>query len=347
MFKFYKKVEKSDYNMFGLEIIEDINPFEQPTFLSLLALNTRPRDTNGAINRILELSGIRMPNGEDNIQASDVDVNFLGLSYSEEVNDRYSKIASSDNNVNIDNDTRDFVLKYMLPLISINGRRKDFDECLRGMRNINIMCYCDALYMVKSISMILEDEMKKLNFSPEEIDNILSQVCIFPIGTEYPSIQALIPNIKFTSVFILDIQDSFGITDENTIQELFEGYRESLFITSSALDMPDDIMNKNSRILLVHDDGNHDLKSFIHKGIAFPSIIIKLVNSALNNSIVNNSNISDFIPIYEVINELENSCESLIGKSNEIGKDEMLADVLQNIIYQSTNAENKNDILKH
>ena len=82
MYKFYKKVKKSQENKYGLEIVENENPFEQPTFLSMLTLNMKLRDTNGAISRILELSGVRLPYGEENLPLEDIPVNFMSLSYS-------------------------------------------------------------------------------------------------------------------------------------------------------------------------------------------------------------------------------------------------------------------------
>lgn len=333
MYRFYKKVEKNSYNEHGLEIVENGNPFEQPTFLSMLALNMRLRDTNGAISRILELSGIRFPNGKENLTMEDIIVNFMSLAYSEATGDIFPKIASYDNNVKIDEDTRDFVLNYMLPLVSNNGEKIDINECLRNMRNINIMCYCDAIYSIRSMSLVLEEKMRKLNYTDEEIDNILSQVCIFPIGTEYPSIKALISDIKFTTVFILDIQDSFGITNEEQLQKIFGSNSEVLYCTSNALGLTPEKVCKNSRMLLVHDNGIHELKSFIHKGKAFPAIIIKFINAILNNSISNKNNSEVFISIDKVINKLELICDDFIEGKKNVSKDELIVEVLQSLSY--------------
>ncbi len=334
MYKFYRKVEKSPENEYGIEISESGNPFEQPTFLSMLALNMRLRDTNGAISRILELSGVRFPNGEQNISMEDVPVNFMSLSYSELSGDRFNKIAANDNIVEIDEDTRDFVLKYMLPLVSNNGQKRDINECLRNMRNINIMCFCDAIFPIKSMSLVLTEEMQKIGYTEEEIDNILSQVCIFPIGTEAPCINALISDIKFTTVFLLDIRDSFGITDENTLQNIFGPTNsEVLYRTSDALELPPEKVCKNSRMLLVNDDGDHDLKSFIRKGKAFPSIIIKFINDVLNNSIINKNNPKEFISIDVVIDRLKLICDEYIEGKKDVSKEDLLAEVFQNLNY--------------
>lgn len=334
MYKFYRKVEKSQENEHGLEIVENGNPFEQPTFLSMLALNMKLRDTNGAISRILELAGIRLPNGEENIPMEDVPVNFMSLAYSEAVGDEFPKIAAHDNNVKTDEDTRSFVITYMLPLVSNNGQKRDINECLRNMRNINIMCYCDAIYPIKSMSLILTEEMRKLNFTDEEIDNILSQVCIFPVATEEAVIYASISDIKFTTVFILDIKDSFCITDENILQSIFGSNSEVGYYTSVALELPPEKVCKNSRMLLVHDDGKHDLKSFIHKGRAFPAIIIKFINAILNNSIINKNNPNDFISIDVVINTFEQLCDDYIEDKKDVSQLDLLVEILQNLSYQ-------------
>lgn len=334
MYKFYKKVEKSEENEHGLEVVEGINPFEQPTFLSMLALNLRLRDTNGAISRILEFSGVRLPNGENNIPMEEVPVNFMSLAYSEEIDGRFRKIAAGDNTVKIDDDTRSFVLQYMLPLVSNNGQKRDIGECLRNMRNINIMCYCDAIYPIRSMSLILTEEMHKLGYTEEEIDNILSQVCILPIGTEYPSINALISDIKFTTVFVLDIQDSFGITDEGALQSIFGSNSEVCYSTAEALEIPAEKVCKNSKMLLARDDGEHDFKKFIHKGRAFPAITIKLINAILNNSIINKNNPDGFIPIDVIIDRLDQLCEDYIEGKKDVGQEDLLVEVLQSVSYQ-------------
>lgn len=338
MYKFYRKVEKSSDNEHGLEVVENGNPFEQPTFLSMLALNMKPRDTNGAISRILELSGVRLPNGEENIPIGEVPVNFMSLAYSEVYGDRFNKIAAGDNLVKIDEDTRNFVLKYILPLVSNNGQKRDINECLTNMRNINIMCFCDAIFTIRSMSLVLTKEMQKLNFMEEDIDYILSQVCIFPIGTEAPCINSLISDIKFTTVFMLDIQDSFGITDEKTLQDIFGSTNsEVLYRTSDVLNLPPDKVCKNSRMLLVRDDGTHDLKSFIHKGKSFPAIVIKFINAILNNSIINKNNSEDFIPINVVIDRLKLICDDYIEGKKNVSKEDLLIDVLQSLGYHLNN----------
>ena len=334
MYRFYKKIKNSSDNEYGLELVKNGNPFEQPAFLSMLALNMKLRDTNGAISRVLELSGVRLPNGEENIPIEEVPVNFMSLAYSEVSGDRFKKIAAGDNNVEIDEDTRNFVLKYMLPLVSNNGQKRDINECIRNMRNINIMCFCDAIFPIRSMSLVLTEEMQKLNYTEEEIDYILSQVCIFPIGTEAPCINSLISDIKFTTVFMLDIQDSFGITDEKTLQDIFNSNSEVLYLTSNALDLPPEKVCKNSRMLLVHDDGNHDLKSFIHKGKAFPAIVIKFINDVLNNSIINKNNPEAFIPIDIVIDRLELICNDYIEDKKDVSREELIIEVLQNLSYQ-------------
>ena len=334
MYSFYRKVEKCLENEHGLEVFENGNPFEQPTFLSMLALNMKLRDTNGAISRILELSGVRFPNGEDNIPIEEVPINFISLAYSEVNGDKFRKIAAGDNLIKIDEDTRNFVLKYMLPLVANNCKKREINECLSNMRNINIMCFCDAIFPIRSMSLVLTEEMRKLNFSEEDIDYILSQACIFPIGTEFPCINALISDIKFTTIFMLDIQDSFGITDEKTLQDIFGSNSEALYHPSDALDLPSEKVSKNSRMLLVHDNGNHDLKSFIHKGKAFPVIVIKFINAILNNSIINKNNSEVFIPIDEEIDKLELICTDYIEGKKDESKENLLVEVLQSLSYK-------------
>ena len=335
MYRFYKKVEKTQENEQGLEVVENGNPFEQPTFLSMLALNMEPRSTNGAINVILELSGVRLPNGKENLPMEDIPVNFMSLAYSEAKGDKFPKMSTKDNCFEVDEDTRNFVINYMLPLVSNDGQKRDINECLRNMRNINIMCYCDAIYSVKSMSQVITEEMRKLNFTEEEIDNILSQVCIFPVGTEITSINALISHIKFTSVFILDIEDSFDITDEPTLQSIFGSNSEAGYRTSTFLELSPEEVCKNSRMLLVNADGRHDLKSFVHKGRAFPAIIIKLINSVLNNSIINKNNTNNFISINEVIDTFEQICSDYIEGKKDASQLDLLIEVLQNLSYQS------------
>ena len=337
MYKFYRKSEKTEENEHGLEIVEGGNPFERPTFLSLLALNMRLRDTNGSISRILELSGVRTPNGEENIPLDQVPVNFLGLSYSEvSPEGRFRKIASGDNFQKISEETISFVHTYILPLISVNGQKRDITECCRNMRNINIMCFCDAIFMVGAMNRILIEEMQKIGFTEEEIDTILSQVCIIPVGTEYSAIEGFIKNIKFTTVFLLDIIDTFGITDSQTISEILGGSKEAFFRSSYAMDMEDDEVSKNSRMLIVDGGGDHDLKSFIHKGVTYPAIIVRLVNAILNNSVRNSKNPDEFIPLDVVIEEQLEKIVEYYTSQEGLSQEEIIASVLQSISYPTS-----------
>ena len=86
-------------------------------------------------------------------------------------------------------------------------------------------------------------------------------------------------------------------------------------------------------MLLVNDNGIHELKSFIHKGKAFPAIIIKFINAILNNSISNKNNSEVFISIDEVINKLELICDDFIEGKKNVSKDELIVEVLQSLSY--------------
>ena len=333
MYKFYKKCEKTDNNKYGLEKFEGGNPFEKPTFLALLALNTKLRDTNGSISRLLELSGVRTPDGEDNIPLYGVPVNFLGMSYSEPSQDgTFKKVASGDNFVNISDDTIDFVKTYIMPLILENGQKKDITECCKNMRNINIMCFCDALFMIGGINKILMEEMQKIGYTDDEIDAIMSQVCIIPIGTEYTSIKRFIKELKFTTVFLLDITDTFGITDPEIKSSIMGNNKEVCYNSSFAMDLHENEVCKNSKMLIADGGGEHSLKSFIHKGNAFPAIIIKLVNAILNNSVMNNSSDS-YVPLNEIIEKYIDKLFDYYSTQDGLSKEEIIDTALQSIRY--------------
>ena len=335
MFRFYRKVDKSEENEYGIELVEDENPFEKPIFLSLLALNQQIRDTNGSISRALEFAGIRLPSGEDSMPLKDIPVDFLGLSYGELVGIKFKKMASGDSLASASRGTEEFVKKYMFPLISADGKKRSVDECRKNMRNINIMCFCDALIMVSSMNKTLVNEMSRLGFSEEEIDDILSQVCIIPVGTEYSTIKSVVSDLKFTTLFVLDIKDSFGISNEESLKKLFGEFRERCFKIKDAFSVSGDGVNKNSRLLIANDDGNHSLSSFIHKGKTFPSIIVKTVSGILNNSISNN-NSDMFIPLDSIVGDaLDQVCETLIGMRREETKEDLLSDTLSRVTYPS------------
>lgn len=340
MYKLYKKVEKSDENGYGIIPIDEENPFEKPSFLSLLALNFRLRDTNGSISRILELAGVRTPEGEERISVDEIPINFLGLSYDDKENEfgKYSCFSSDDSTRKIDDKTRQFVIRYLLPLLIENGQKKNIDECRKNMRNINIMCYCDALFMVSSMNKVLVEEMTNLGFSQEEISDILSQVCIFPIGAEYYPMKSCLTNMRFTTICILDMSDSFGQRDEEELRTIFGDYKEGLFSAQTELEIPKDQINLDSRMIVVNDDGRHDLPSFIKKGIAFPSIIIKTINTILNNSVTNNNG-QEFVPLSVVINQdLPQISSSLLeAEKKGISKNDLLSITLESISYPEQN----------
>ena len=304
MYHFYKKTEKTEENEFGLEMVDDdINPFEEPTFLSLLAINSRLRDTNGSISRILELAGVRKPNGEENLSLEETPINFLGLAYGElRDHEQFKKRSSYDNQVKTDPETIEFVDKYLMPLLVNNGQKIGIDECMKNMRNINIMCYCDAFLQVKAMNDVLIERMNDIGYSEEEIDSILSQVCVIPIGTEETTFMVCLTNLKFTTLTILDYIDTYGPYDEEKIKTYFGENKEGLFDIEYATGLPKEKINTDSKFLVALSDGDHDLTVFIKKGIAFPSIIIESINAILNNSIDNNNGNS--IPLSFVMNKI-------------------------------------------
>ena len=335
MYTLYQKVEKRPENEFGIKQVTSETPFGQPIFLSLLALNDGIKATNGSINRILELAGVRKPNGEENLPLDEQPITYMGLMYSEESNERIEKCASGDNSQRISEDTRSFTIKNILPLLSKDGKKRNTIECCRNMRNINIMCYCDALYMISSMNKVLIEEMINLQFTQEEINEILSQICILSIGAEYGTLIHCLKDLKFTSIIIADAKDSFGMNDKAR-EYIFSADKEVYFNAKDLFKTEDERKNeKNSRVLCVNDDGEHSLKTFIHKGIAFPAMIIEITNAILNNSLINNS--AEYKPINETLNktipEIIEAC--LEQERLGISKDEMTQNALKKITYSN------------
>ena len=72
----------------------------------------------------------------------------------------------------------------------------------KNFRNINFVTYCDGTKVFKKIEELLENKMEKLEYSSEEIKQILSQVCLAAISGS--SLQG---HIKATSLLLGDKND--------------------------------------------------------------------------------------------------------------------------------------------
>jgi hypothetical protein len=164
----------------------------------------------------------------------------------------------------------EFVNTYFLPLVSFNHHKIDIMDAIKNVRNINFVTYCDGSKIFKKIEELLENKMKEIGYSNEEINIILSQICLAAVSGS--SIDT-----KATTVLFGDINDrSF-----NFEAKLAESYHS--------------IINHNGQFAFVIDgDGTHDFRKYMKKEEKTSSIIKMFLNKALENSAYHNDS---FLPI--------------------------------------------------
>jgi len=183
---------------------------------------------------------------------------------------------------------KDFFDKYFRNLLlDGNGNRLDVTSAMRNMRNVNIMCNCNATERVIQLEECIVNSMKEIGYSDEEISSIQSQMCVFPLETGKK-----LGDFKSTTISFVDTNDrevdlNVGETRRDAIKR---------FASESIISDTIKALSKNEAIYALAGTGEHGLKKYTREGKAMPVCISRIISNALENSIVN-SRENDFNPI--------------------------------------------------
>ncbi len=280
MYKLYEKVPKTKENMYGSRLVDSTeNPFlESPCLLCISAQhdNTVASKSNfGVTKQGLKMARLRV-RGQKNagFNLKDFPVKFLSIQL-----DR----KDEDEKVTTEERVDEFVTQYLLPLVSSDSKKIDYNQAMKNMRNVNIMSYCNGTLLVQNIEKALISKMQELGYTDEECEKIQSQMCMFPISTD-----KLNGTQKSTCISFKDIND-FEVNDNVTQEEVQTVLKsptgESTFRYSD-----------NEIACLFNGNGNHGLKQYTKTDNIMSVCVSSAISKALENAIINSLN-SEFVPI--------------------------------------------------
>lgn len=345
MYSIYKKVEKTPNNEFGLEVVkEDENPFlSGPVVLTILALALNEKSINGALRQTME--GVRLKtskNENSGKSISQVPFNLLTLSFAPKKEGQFSFQKNSAN----EKDTKEFIEKYFYPLISNKNSRLPLLEAQKRLRNVNIVSYCNGTYVTNAIEKNLENKMKELNYSDEEINNLLSQICSFPIADGIVKGNEKLTTVSFKDLKDIECRDSLmsplilnkineKMSNENQFDKV-DYYKisnnEGIFLTNGEEEFDDAELY-------------HNLKRYTEQNKNLSVGFASALTNAIDNSVENFKNKNNFSQIN--VDTLTKDFPQITNDlKNNLPKEKILEKIDKNLSYLNA-IEKKNEIFNH
>ena len=330
MYRLYEKVPKSLEYEYGLKLLDsNDNPFKSsPTLVSMIALTIWERELNGALNQAMEALRLKTSQNENTgLDLKDFFGRIITISYGEPAENIPLKGRKISGNIAFKKELDyEFTQKYLFPLIEEDNQKIDTITAMMNMRNVNILTYCNATKAALSMEEYLNERMKELGYTEQEIKQILSQICIICYATDI-KLQTEFVNkkeIKSTCISFGDVNDGeVGVSQalQNKVKEENTVYYDDGYYFH-------------------YGDGEHSLKKYINQDTSLSVGISNAVTKALSNSIANFKS-NDFQPLTrEIITEdLETIIEYLKqGKT----KGELMSIIEEKIDYgeKQTNKEN-------
>lgn len=263
MVHIYERVEKNEYYPSGLKEIDSNFLFGYyPCVITILAKTWFMSSVNGAIKYVSDLVN---PDISEKFK-SNRKIYGLGFGDLDMYNSDTSDLAFTEDEPT-NRELYDFVTKYLFPLVSEDKWKIDVDIAMKRLKNINFLTYCNGSKIYTTIEAILEEKMRNIGYTNEEIDEILSQMCVAAVGGE------AFDDVKATTILFNDKND----TEEN--------------------DLPLGLSKcKNYYRYVVDGDGKHDYRKYMSQDPVLPGVIKEFLNESLNRAMIS-SNTGMFIPV--------------------------------------------------
>jgi len=268
MLTVYKKVDKSLENPSGIIEI-NVNDIEKPFLLCISAQSNHDKSIYGIIRQGAQAA--RVYTTQENaarFKTYDFPIDFLGVRFKK---DKLYENSSSE-----------IVESFLYPFLIGNG--ESFECILKQARKVNFMTYCDGTLTYEDIEKQLEDKLTRLNFHPDTIENILSQISLTAIGTLVDT-----SHFKATSTTFVDVND-LEISNGRTI-----GYQKILQ-TKQQKSIYGTIGRENNILYIYEGSGNHELKEYFKDDKIVKPAISSVISFHLENSIKNEKS-DTLIPI--------------------------------------------------
>lgn len=285
MVHIYEKVCKTADNIYGIIERNEPDIFKnEPCIITIMAVTIFLRDINGAMRQVAELIN------PDIDSCYDPERRIFGLGFGEyyEETGRFSRCKG------MEDELKDFVEKYFLPLFIQDNHRIHYLEAMKNFQNINFVTYCDGTKTFNIIEDLLKQEMKKVGYSDNEMSLILSQICLGAISGNVLRRDGI--STSALAVTFGDLSDenfgySFGMTRDKR-KAVFNQPGHQGFI------------NQDSSIAFARcGNDNHSFKRHMTGDNILSPMIKCFLDTSLNNALLNKDS-SSFEPItYEKIEE--------------------------------------------
>lgn len=268
MFKIYRKCEKTENNIFGVEKLKDFSNIDKPF---LMCIAPRENDNNSVFGIIKEGARAARVRTSDELaggfKIDEMGVNFLGIKFEKE---------------NEENKVLDIVDDFIYPNLVKN---KDLYSIKKNARRMNFFTYCNATKMYVEIEKKLVQKLASDGFNMLEIKDILSQISLTSIASQID-----ISKIYATCVCFKDVNDTdvFDYYSRIAIKKMDEMNRNT-FISKVKSD-------SNSLMYFFNGKSSHELKSYFDEDNIVKSSLCATVSRFVENSIINENN-DDLITI--------------------------------------------------
>lgn len=300
MYKLYERVQKSEtYPLGSKRIDNEKNPFKEgPCFLCIAAvpLDSSIFGLSSVGIKFARLRTYKEPRAKFGLNK--FPIKFLSLRPEHNDNDKMSDLDY----------IKQFVDTYLFPLVSSPTNNKiNIKDAMRNIRNVNMLSYCDGTETVQIMEKHLLAKMKDIGYTSDECSKIQSQMCMIAIATNKLNGSQKSTCISFGDINDTEVNENIGTTDIEKTKSSPIG--ESLIKKSP-----------NEFSFLIDGTGSHSITKYETEGTSLPACISSVVSKALQNSIDNFSNKTDFIPISatlitedipQIIQQAENGLTSL------------------------------------
>ena len=282
MIELYVKKQKTSENPYGSQKVTfGNNPFMRGPVLLCIGDNPTSRveaiKTTDYFANILRLRTEEADNAS--ISMENFPINLV--SYHSVLPSNHSKKK----------EIEDFVDQYLGPLVYDNFNKIHPIKAMKNIRNLNIATFGNGAFEAYQLESQLLELLQRIGYTPEEIDQILSQVFAIYIGA--PNINY---NEKFTSVSFTELEDtSIDRSSENPA--ILKVFRDKLKYDTLHEEFRG--INPNFFEYCRRDDtSKHTLEDYYSKGKAFPVVLSSVMYKGLNNSVLNHNTMEVLHPLH-------------------------------------------------
>lgn len=282
MIELYVKKQKTSENPYGSQKVTfGNNPFMRGPVLLCIGDNPTSRveaiKTTDYFANILRLRTEEADNAS--ISMENFPINLV--SYHSVLPSNHSKKK----------EIEDFVDQYLGPLVYDNFNKIHPIKAMKNIRNLNIATFGNGAFEAYQLESQLLELLQRIGYTPEEIDQILSQVFAIYIGA--PNINY---NEKFTSVSFTELEDtSIDRSSENPA--ILKVFRDKLKYDTLHEEFRG--INPNFFEYCRRDDtSKHTLEDYYSKGKAFPVVLSSVMYKGLNNSVLNHDTMEVLHPLH-------------------------------------------------